>query len=142
MLWVMCLALLTDTVGKAGIGQAVGIIGIPMSVGPIVGPLLGGVIYAHGGYHAVFGLMFTMLAMDAVLRLLMIEKRVAQKWLEAGAVQPDTTDVRPESDPPARRTPCPEFFDTSHTMTRNEDETSNGPPPLQSKFYTTNFPRY
>lgn len=43
MLWVVCLALLTDTVGPAGIGQAVGVIGIPMSIGPIVGPLLGGV---------------------------------------------------------------------------------------------------
>ena len=117
MLWVVCLALLTDTVGPAGIGQAVGVIGIPMSIGPIVGPLLGGVIYAHGGYYAVFGLMFAMLGVDAVLRLVMIEKRVAQKWLEAEAVQPDTSDVR--------LTPCPKPFDTSHTTIGNGDETTN-----------------
>jgi MFS family permease len=129
MLWVVCLALLSDTVGKAGIGQAVGIIGIPMSVGPIVGPLLGGVIYAHGGYYAVFGLMFAMLAVDAVLRLVMVEKRVAQKWLEAEAVQPDATDGRPESDPPASLTPCSESFDTSCTMTGNGDETTKEAPP-------------
>lgn len=129
MLWVVCLALLSDTVGKAGIGQAVGIIGIPMSVGPIAGSLLGGVIYADGGYHAVFGLMFAMLAVDAVLRLVMIEKRVAQKWLEAEAVQPDATDVRPESDPPASLTPFSESFDTSCTMTGNDDETTKGAPP-------------
>ena len=30
ILWVVCLALLTDTVGQAGIGQAVGVIGVPM----------------------------------------------------------------------------------------------------------------
>ena len=77
MLWVVCLALLTDTVGPAGIGQAVGIIGIPMSMGPFVGPLLGGVIYAHAGYYAVFRLMFAMLGVDAVLRLVLVEKRVA-----------------------------------------------------------------
>ena len=116
MLWVVCLALLSDTVGQAGIGQAVGIIGIPMSLGPIIGPLLGGVIYAHGGYHSVFGLMFALLAIDAVLRLIMIEKKVAQKWFGAESVQPDPIDVRPEPDLPTSLTPCPESFDTSSTL--------------------------
>ena len=116
MLWVVCLALLSDTVGQAGIGQAVGIIGIPMSLGPIIGPLLGGVIYAHGGYRSVFGLMFALLAIDAVLRLIMIEKKVAQKWFGAESVQPDPTDVLPEPDLPTSLTPCPESFDTSSTL--------------------------
>ena len=129
MLWVVCLALLTDTVGPAEIGQAVGVIGIPMSIGPIVGPLLGGVIYAQGGYYAVFGLMFAMLGVDAVLRLIMIEKRVAQKWLEAEAVQPDTPNDCHESDSPASLTPCPEPSDTSCTMTGNGDETTDGAAP-------------
>ena len=129
MLWVVCLALLTDTVGPAGIGQAVGVIGIPVSIGPIVGPLLGGVIYAHGGYYAVFGLMFALLGVDAVLRLVMIEKRVAQKWLEAERVQSDPPDVCPKTDSPASPTPCPESSDTSNTMTENGDETTNGARP-------------
>jgi MFS family permease len=116
MLWVVCLALLSDTVGQAGIGQAAGIIGIPMSLGPIIGPLLGGVIYAHGGYRSVFGLMFALLAIDAVLRLIMIEKKVAQKWFGAESVQPDPTDVLPEPDLPTSLTPCPESFDTSSTL--------------------------
>ncbi len=129
MLWVVCLALLTDTIGPAGIGQAVGVIGIPMSIGPIVGPLLGGVIYAHGGYYAVFALMFAMLGVDAVLRLVMIEKRVAQKWLEAGPVQPDLPDVRPKSDSPASLTLCPESSETSDTMTGNRGEATYQAPP-------------
>jgi MFS family permease len=116
MLWIVCLALLSDTVGQAGIGQAVGIIGIPMSLGPIIGPLLGGVIYAHGGYHSVFGLMFALLAIDAVLRLIMIEKKVAQKWFGAESVQPDPTDVHPEPDLPTSLPPCPESFDTSYKL--------------------------
>ena len=129
MLWVVCLALLTDTVGQAGIGQAVGVIGIPMSIGPIVGPLLGGIIYAHGGYYAVFGLMFAMLGVDAVLRLVMIERKVAQKWLEAEAVQPDTPNIRLEPDSPASLIPCPESSDTCYTVARNDDEVTNGAPP-------------
>ena len=139
MLWVVCLALLTDTVGPAGIGQAVGIIGIPMSIGPIVGPLLGGVIYAHGGYYAVFGLMFAMLGIDAVLRLVMIEKRVAQKWLEAEAVQTDTPNVRRESNSTASLAPCPNSSETSYTMTRNSDETTNRAPP-SSQFLRHRLP--
>jgi MFS family permease len=126
MLWVVCLALLTDTVGLAGIGQAVGVIGVPMSIGPIVGPLLGGVVYAQGGYYAVFALMFAMLGVDLVLRLVMIEKRVAQKWLEAEAVQPQTFDVHPESDSPESLTLCPESFDISNTMIGNGDERATG----------------
>ena len=85
MLWPICLALLSDTVGASDIGKAVGIIGIPMSIGPIIGPLLGGVIYAYGGYYAVFGLMFTLLAIDAFLRIVMIEKKVANQWLESSS---------------------------------------------------------
>ena len=126
MLWVVCLALITDTVGPAGIGRAVGVIGIPMSIGPIVGPLLGGVIYDHGGYYAVFGLMFAMLGVDAVLRLIMIERRVAQKWLEAEAVQSEIPNVFPETNPPASPTPCPESSDTSSTMAGHCNEPTNG----------------
>ena len=126
MLWVVCLALLTDTVGPAGIGRAVGVIGIPMSIGSIVGPLLGGVIYAHGGYYAVFGLMFALLVVDALLRLVMIEKRVAQKWLGAGAVRSETPNVIPETDSTASLTPCPEASDTSSNMTGGCNETTNG----------------
>lgn len=130
MLWVVCLALLTDTVGPAGIGQAVGIIGIPMSIGPIIGPLLGGAIYAHGGYYAVFGLMFAMLGVDAVLRLVLIEKKVAQKWLEAEAIQPGTQIADPKSDFPASVVSCPDSSNTPCTMTGNVDKTTSGPPPL------------
>ena len=129
MLWVVCLALITDTFGPAGIGRAVGIIGIPMSIGPIVGPLLGGVIYAHRGYYAVFGLMFAMLGVDALLRLIMIEKRVAQKWLGAEAVLPETPNVIPETNSPASPTPCPEASHTSSTRIGHGDETTNGAPP-------------
>ncbi|MCJ1397685.1 hypothetical protein MMC11_000881 [Xylographa trunciseda] len=99
-----------------------------MSTGAIVGPLLGGIIYAHGGYYAFFGLMSAMLGVDAVLRLVMIEKRVAQKWLDAEAVQTNTPDVYPKFDSPANLTACPESSDTSYTMTGNGNETTNEGP--------------
>lgn len=131
VLWVVCLALLSDTVGQAGIGQAVGIIGIPMSLGPIIGPLLGGVIYSNGGYHAVFGVMFALLAIDAFLRIVMIEKKTAQKWFATDDTLPDTAEVRPVPDPSVSLTPCLESFDTSYTINKNNGETIN--PTLPSR---------
>ena len=128
ILWVVCLALLTDTVGPAGIGQAVGVIGIPMSIGPIVGPLLGGIIYAHGGYYAVFGLMFAMLGVDAVLRLVMIEKKAAQKWLDTETVQPGTLSDYHESNAPVNSVPCSKSAETSCTGAENGDEMTDVAP--------------
>ena len=122
MLWVVCLALLTDTVGPGGIGQAVGIIGIPMSIGPIVGPLLGGVIDARGGYFAVFGLMFAMLGVDAVLRLVMIEKKDAQKWLEVEAPRSDLPDTSCKSNSPMSTSSFPEFPDTACATAENRNK--------------------
>ena len=125
ILWVVCLALITDTVSPGGIGQAVGTIGIPMSIGPILGPLLGGVIYAQGGYYAVFGLMFAMLGMDAVLRLVMIEKKAAQRWIETEVVQPDSSDALPKTQSPLNLTPSPEPPNTVNGVTGFNNKTPN-----------------
>ena len=113
MLWVVCLALLTDTVGPDGIGKAVGIIGIPLSVGPIVGPLIGGVIYARGGYFAVFGLIFGMLGVDAVLRLVMIEKKSAGRGLEGEAPRSDLPGTSCKSNSSMSTNSFPEILNTT-----------------------------
>lgn len=115
MLWVFCLALLTDTVGQAHIGRAVGVIGIPMSIGPIVRPLIGGVIYGRAGYYSVFGLMFALLGVDAPLRLIMIESSTAQRWLET------EINACPESGLPSNLSLCPSPSETSHNMPENSD---------------------
>ena len=128
MLWVVCLALLTDTVGLEGIGKAVGTIGIPMSLGPIMGPIFGGFIYAHGGYYAVFGLMYGMLGVDAVLRLVMIEKRTAQKWLETGTVQSEIVDG-PEPGSTTSSTPGPNSSNIACAESEKKGVAADGAPP-------------
>lgn len=52
VVWVVGLALLVDTVGKDGIGQSMGIIGVATSAGVFLAPLLGGIVYDKGGYYA------------------------------------------------------------------------------------------
>jgi MFS family permease len=81
IVWTAGLALMVDTVGKDGLGQAIGYVSMAISVGTLGGPLLGGVVYQNGGYYAVFGLAFAFIGLDIIFRLLLIEKRHAMKWL-------------------------------------------------------------
>lgn len=51
-----------------------------MNLSSVAGPILGGVVYDHGAYYAVFGIAFGVLGVDVVLRVLLIEKTEAVKW--------------------------------------------------------------
>lgn len=79
---------MADTVGKEGLGQAIGYISLTISIAILVGPLLGGVLYQHGGYYSVYGLAFGFIAFDIFLRLVLIEKKHAKMWLEAKEEKP------------------------------------------------------
>lgn len=81
VVWTTGLALLVDTVGKADVGQTMGIISMAYSIGILVGPLLGGVVYASSGYYSVFYMAFGLIALDIFLRFSFIEKKVAARWL-------------------------------------------------------------
>ena len=81
MVWAVGIALMVDTVGKDGLGQAMGYVSMAVSFGAVAGPLLGGVLYENCGYYAVFGLAFGFIGLDISLRLGLIERRHAMKWL-------------------------------------------------------------
>ena len=49
------------------------------AVGFALGPVLGGVVYSAGGYYAVFGMVFGLTGFDLVMRLTIIEKKIAVK---------------------------------------------------------------
>lgn len=83
MVWTVGLALLADTVKEHELGKYLGVIALAMSGGTLLGPLLGGVVYDHGGYYAVFAMSFALIGLDIVLRITMIEKKVAKRY-EAG----------------------------------------------------------
>ncbi|KAF2246643.1 MFS transporter-like protein [Trematosphaeria pertusa] len=84
VVWVVGLALLADTVPQERLAQAMGYVGLGMSVGILIGPLLGGVVFDRAGYNAVFGMAYALVGLDIVLRLLLVEKKVARRW-EPGA---------------------------------------------------------
>jgi len=81
VVWIVGLALLVDTVGPESIGYAMGYVGLAMSMGVLLAPLLGGIVFEKGGYNEVFAMCYALIGVDVVLRLVMIEKKVAAKWL-------------------------------------------------------------
>ena len=76
------LSVLVDTVGKAGMGQMSGYAFSSLSCGLIIGPSVGGLVYAKSGYQEVFLMMLGLVVMDTILRLVMIEKKPALQWLD------------------------------------------------------------
>lgn len=57
-----------------------------MNLGTLIGPFLAGIIYARLGYYAVFAVVLGVIAFDFSLRLLMIEKKTAAKWMSGGEI--------------------------------------------------------
>ncbi|KAF2853652.1 MFS transporter-like protein [Plenodomus tracheiphilus IPT5] len=80
VVWVVGLALLADTVPQERLATATGWLSLGMSLGLLLSPLLGGVVYDHAGYHAVFGMAYALIGVDIILRLLLVEKKVAARW--------------------------------------------------------------
>lgn len=78
--WVVGLALLADTVPQERLAQATGYVGAGMSIGILIGPLLGGVVFDRAGYGAVFAMAYGLIGLDVLLRLLLVEKKVATRW--------------------------------------------------------------
>lgn len=105
VVWSVGLALMVDTVGK-DVGQSMGYVSIAMSVGLLISPVIGGAVYANAGYYAVYYVAFAIILCDIILRLVLIEKKVARQWLDpvrdgsggnATTASPDT-NPRPAAD--------------------------------------------
>lgn len=81
VVWTVGLALMVDTVPN-NVGQAMGYSSLAMSLGLLVSPAIGGAVFAGAGYYAVYYIAFGCLAFDIVMRLILIEKKVARQWID------------------------------------------------------------
>lgn len=95
VVWTVGLALMVDTVGGENIGQAMGIVGSALSVAVLLGPLLGGVVFAASGYYQTYAMGFGLIIVDILMRIFMIEKKVAKKWLAGEVMAESPTDGSP-----------------------------------------------
>ena len=92
MVAVAGLAMMTDAVEFGNLGQMIGYLGSAVTLGFLLGPLLGGLVYNMAGYNAVFGMAFLCIAVDMVMRVLVIEQKVARQWIQTQSQEPDETD--------------------------------------------------
>ena len=81
--WTIGLALIVETVGQENLGKTVGTIFSFISVASLFSPVIGGLLYAKTGYIGVFGVGIALISIDFVMRLLMIEKKVAAKYVDS-----------------------------------------------------------
>ncbi|OTA54469.1 MFS transporter-like protein [Hypoxylon sp. EC38] len=80
VVWTIGLAMILDTVGPEHLGKVVGSIFSFISVGELMAPVIGGVLYEKTGYSGVFGVASGVLGLDFLMRLLVVEKKTAAKY--------------------------------------------------------------
>jgi MFS family permease len=98
VVWTIGLAIIIETVGQDNLGTTMGTIFSFVSVAGLFSPLLGGVLYASAGYKGVFGLGIGLVAIDFVLRVLMVEKKVAARYDDANSLQAGTDGARDDTE--------------------------------------------
>lgn len=81
VVWTVGLALMADSVEPEEVGERMGYVTIGMSLGGLMAPLLGGVVFEQSGYYSVFAMCFALIGLDIFFRLTMIERKTAAKWL-------------------------------------------------------------
>jgi MFS family permease len=139
VIWTVGPALLVDTVGRNGIGQAMGYVFLSLNIAILVGPLLGGIVYARCGYYAVFGMAFGLIGLDILLRLAVVEKKRAAKWTTSDSkddacVLDDKDSIRSSKSSNSNSTGDPTTpLDTDDSSFMSIPYHSTLPSPLNSK---------
>lgn len=105
IVWTVGLALMVDTVPDK-IGEAMGYSAIAMSMGLLVSPAIGGAVFAAKGYYAVYYIAFGCIFLDIVLRLILIEKKIARQWISD---QEESSDPNPDAAETAETVEAPEM---------------------------------
>lgn len=121
VVWTVGLALLVDTVGQKDVGQVMGYVSLSMSLSILLAPLLGGVVYARAGYFAVYYMAFGLIALDIILRIALIEKKIAKQWdtpIKEGSSVNLPSVVEGPPDPPTSK----------HTASADTSPASTTPP--------------
>ncbi|KAI0389936.1 MFS general substrate transporter [Xylariaceae sp. FL0594] len=80
VVWTIGLAMVMDTVGPQNLGKAIGTIFSFTSIGQLMAPVIGGILYEKTGYTGVFCLGAGLLVIDFVMRLLVVEKKIADRY--------------------------------------------------------------
>ncbi|TID25919.1 Ammonium transporter 1 [Venturia nashicola] len=81
VVWTVGLAICLETVGPSKLGTTIGTIFSIVAVGTDAAPVLGGILYTKFEFWGVFAVCIGLILIDIGLRLLMIEKKTAARYL-------------------------------------------------------------
>jgi MFS family permease len=138
IVWVVGIALLVDTVGEERIGETLGWVSSAMGIGFFLAPLLGGIVYEKAGYYSVYYMAFALIAVDIVLRLALIEKKIAVQWVIetptplSGSGTADLTDEEKQQGSGTDITTSPQPTANRHSL--NNDLSSGNASSQDTKF--------
>lgn len=82
LVWTSGLGLLTDTFGPERYSEAVGYTQAAVSIGTTSAPLLGGLVYAQGGYTAVSLMSMVTVVVAVLLAVTMLEPKYQSGWVD------------------------------------------------------------
>lgn len=124
------MAILADTVGQAGIGPAMGFVTMSLALGVVLGPMLGGLLYHQLGYLAVFMSAYALVALDFIMRVLMVENKAGGQ--EKKDVQSDGRHygTSPSSHPRPRKSSSENSTDPGTPLLSRSPSPSPSDPPL------------
>lgn len=80
MVWTVSLILVLDTVGSRRLGVALSSVFGFVSVGQLIAPIIGGIVYQHLGEGWVFSIGFILLVVDLAMRILIVEKNEVKRY--------------------------------------------------------------
>lgn len=125
IVWTVGLALMADTVPDK-IGEAMGYSAIAMSMGLLVSPAIGGAVFAAKGYYAVYYIAFGCIFLDIVLRLILIEKKIARQWIgdDEQSSEPTQETAGPLAEP---ATDTPETAEVPESSEIHDEKQAGGP---------------
>ena len=113
-------AILYEVVGKERMGTVSGWTGLAVSLGTLVGPVAGGLLYEYAGYFQVFLPAFGLLIVDIMMRLMYLpsEKKKVQLAVET------VSEVTWDASAPTQDQSKPDTPESEHAASTNVDEST------------------
>lgn len=73
-------AVIVDTASTSNLGEWMGYNILSVNIGMTISPAIGGALYEQTGYYSAFIMIFSLIALDITMRLLMVERKTAAEW--------------------------------------------------------------
>ena len=103
--WTIGSAILALSVPQKRLARAMGYTSLGMSLGMLVAPCVGGVVFDRLGYNALFGVTYVLISLDVVFRVLLLEPQARITWTPSHPERPVVSDIYRLRTYPRRSTP-------------------------------------